>query len=198
MSWHRTAHRLDAINTFRFPALVRQRFASEHDTLSQAGLDQIESATRQWFRLTARHPRARPAMPSSAAHALWRELSRQSTDYAAFTTRAFGRPFPPADDRPPAGLAETLKLAREDEGGGPATLPLLFRVDQQVAFPGGHRYLADCGGRGTCHDLPGALCLQHAGGTGRLIRGRNTYGPLPPGSSSPGGGCGGGCGGGGM
>jgi hypothetical protein len=205
MSWNRrSAHRLAAVDAYRFPAAVRQRFAAEHDGLSQAGIDQVEAATRQWFRLAARHPRAKLSMPSLIAASLWSEQARQSADYDAFCSQAFGRAFPPPP--PPAAgpsgasaaaLADTFRHARQDEDCAPTALPLLFRIDQQLAVPGGHRYLADCGGRGTCYDLPGALCLQHLQGTGRSIRGRNTFGPPPPGYSSPGGGCGGGgCGGG--
>ncbi|WP_249997625.1 hypothetical protein [Actinoplanes sp. M2I2] len=203
MSWRRTDHRLAAIDAYRAPAIVRQRFAAEHDKLAQADLDQVESATRQWFRLAARHPRAKLTMPSSAAYALWRGVALQ-TDYAAFSKQAFGRRFPPppADAASPPGvdfgaLAETHRLARQDEPGGPTALPLLFRIDQQLKFPGGRRYLADCGGRGTCYDVPGALCLQHLQGAGRPVRGRNPFGPPPPDYSSPGGGgpgCGGGAG----
>ncbi|MCM4080355.1 hypothetical protein [Paractinoplanes hotanensis] len=226
MSWNpRTAHRVAAIDAYRFPAAVRQRLASEHDSLSQAGLDQVESATRQWFRLAARHPRAKLTMPSLIAAALWTELSRQATEYAAFCTEAFGRasldgpspsgptapaspsgptapaspsgPTAPASSSGPAALADTFRFARQDENCGPAALPLLFRIDQQLAIRGGYRYLADCGGRGTCYDVPGAVCLQHLKGHGRLLRGRNRFGPPPPGNSGPAGGgmaCGGGCG----
>ncbi|MCO8274795.1 hypothetical protein M1L60_29785 [Actinoplanes sp. TRM 88003] len=212
MTWNpRTAHRVAAIDAYRFPAAVRQRFASEHNGLSRSDLDQVESATRQWFRLAARHPRAKLTMPSLVAAALWAELSRQTTEYTAFCAQAFGRVFttPPTADSPspggtsqrwpggsPAALADTFRLARQDEGCEPTTLPLLFRVDQQLPVPGGYRYLADCGGRGICHDLPGAVCLQHLKGPGRGIRGRSPFGPPPPGYSGPGGG-GGSCGGGG-
>ena len=213
MSWNpRTAHRVAAIDAYRFPAAVRQRLASEHDSLSQSGLDQVESAARQWFRLAARHPRAKLTMPSLIAAALWTELSRQTTEYAAFCTEAFGRAFPALGatgrtsiDRPtstgpaglPGALAGTLRLARQDENSGPTALPLLFRIDQQLTVHGGYRYLADCGGRGTCYDVPGAVCLQHLEGPGRLLRGRNRFGPPPPGHPGPGGegmACGGGCG----
>nr|WP_221376351.1 hypothetical protein [Actinoplanes polyasparticus] len=217
MSWKpRTAHRVAAIDAYRFPAAVRQRLASEHDSLNQAGLDQVESATRQWFRLAARHPRAKLTMPSLIAAALWTEFSRQTTEYAAFCTEAFGRapldrpsspgptapasssgPTAPASSSGPAALAETFRFARQDENCGPAALPLLFRIDQQLSIRGGYRYLADCGGRGTCYDVPGAVCLQHLKGPGRLLRGRNRFGPPPPGNSGPVGegmACGGGCG----
>src|SRR4051812_42376052 len=95
MVWNRRAtDRLAAIDTYRFPATVRQRFAAGHATLSGTALDKLEAATRQWFRLAARHPRARPDMPSRATDALWREVTRQ-TEYGAFCDRAFGRSFRP-------------------------------------------------------------------------------------------------------
>ncbi|MBM2623188.1 hypothetical protein JIG36_47600 [Actinoplanes sp. LDG1-06] len=196
----RTASRLATIDAYLFPAAVRQRVAATHDTLTTSGLDEAEAAARQWFRLAARHPRARTAMPSLITATLWRELAAQPTDYAQFCTEAFGHPLPLPDApaAPPSALAETFRLAREDENCAPDALPLLFRIDQQLSIPGGHRYLADCGGRGVCHDLPGALCLMHVRGPGRLLRNRPRFGP-PPGDANAGYGCSGGaaCGGGG-
>ncbi|MBL7256323.1 hypothetical protein [Paractinoplanes lichenicola] len=233
----RTASRLAAIDAYRFPAAARQRVATANGSLTTSGLDQVEAAARQWFRLAARHPRAKTTMPSLITATLWHELADQSTEYAQFCTTAFGHVLPPpaplpaspaAGTRGPAGvggavdlgapssgpagwaraevgggppgvppsaLAETFRLARQDENCAPGALPLLFRIDQQLAIPGGYRYLADCGGRGLCHDLPGTLCLMHLQGNGRLIRRRPPFGgPTHAGEGEIGPVCGAGCG----
>jgi hypothetical protein len=94
-----------------------------------------------------------------------------------------------------AGLATTLRLAQQDEGCGPQELPLLFRVDGQLAVAGGRRYLIDCGGRGECHEVRGTLCLQHLTGVGKAVRGDwGGRGRSPDASTPTGGdvGCGGG------
>ncbi|MBU2670594.1 hypothetical protein KOI35_44550 [Actinoplanes bogorensis] len=206
MRWsRRTPDRLAAIDAYRFPVSVRQRLAADNSTLTSADLDRIEAAARQWFRLAARHPKAELTMPSRITAALWLELARRQTDYATFCAEAFGHIFVPPPDTPgstagPAGrrypaLGETFRRAREDENCDPAQLPLLFRIDQELAVPQGNRYLADCGGRGICHDLPGALCLMHVTGTGRTRRFNGPFGPPPATGYEPGGlSCSGGCG----
>ena len=186
MRWsRRTPGRLAAIDAYRFPASVRQRLAADHGTLTSTDLDQVEAAARQWFRLAARHPKAGLTMPSRITGALWRELARRPTDYETFCAEALGRDFPPppdtSDAHRSAALGETFRLAQQDEGCDPPQLPLLFRIDQLLAIPDGYRYLADCGGRGTCHDLPGALCLMHVTGPGRSVRRRGPFGSPPAG-----------------
>lgn len=91
-------------------------------------------------------------------------------------------------------LRATLVFAQQDEDCEPARLPTLFRVDQELAAPGGRRYLADCGGRGECYGLTGAVCLQHLDGPGKRPGGRWN---LPRGGHLPGSETGAGCGGGG-
>jgi hypothetical protein len=190
----RIAHRLAAVDGYRFPAGVRHRFAVSHDYLDTFAVARAQDAARQWFRLAARHPRAELAVPSVVVDDLWREMVRDTRDYAEFCARALRRPLPrPAEygaDRPDR-LATTFRLAQEDEGGPPGALPLLFRVDRELGVPGADHYLADCGGRAVCHELPGAICLRHIAGVktgGRwLSRLRTMF-------DSPGGGTGGGFG----
>lgn len=192
MSWirsrdRRTARRLAVVGDFRFPAGVRHRFSVAHGDLDIAAIALVEAATRQWFRLAARHPRAALAMPSIVADDLWRELIRDTRDYAELCEAAFGRPLrrppEPEADRP-ARLATTLRLAQEDESSPPAALPLLFRVDRELGVQGGGHYLADCGGRTVCHEMPGATCLRHITGIEHVRRWPGDLGsaPLPPGA----------------
>jgi hypothetical protein len=190
MSWirirdRRTAQRIAVVDGYRFSAGVRYRFSLVHGELSL-----VAEASRQWFRLAARHPRAELSMPSVVVDDLWREMVRDTRDYSSFCGAAFGRPFPrppaPEADRP-ARLVTTLRLAQEDEGCPPEALPLLFRIDRELGVKGGGHYLADCGGRDDCHELPGATCLRHITGTrgGRRWPGRLLQ---PPGGDLGGGG----------
>jgi hypothetical protein len=168
------ARRLQVIDTYAFPAGVRSRFALRYQSLSAEEVRTVEAATRQWFRLVARHPKARLAMPSVVVDELWHELVLHTRDYAEFCVTAFVRflhhtpesamTAEGAAANRGSGLAVTYRLAREDEH---AELPLLFRVDGELGVEGGRRYLADCGGRGLCHELPGVVCLQHVTGPGR-------------------------------
>ena len=179
--WGRgVAARVAAIDRYAFPSSVRQRFSQGRPDLSAEDIRAVEDAVRQRFRLAARWPRARLAMPSVLAAEYWREFARQSGDYAAFCAAALGRrPRPdPASER--SGLPETLVLARRDEGGGADVLPLLFRVDRAIGVPDGRHYLADCGGRGQCFQQAGMICVAHVDGTGRPVRRGWRIGEAPP------------------
>jgi len=202
--WDRgTARRLAAVQDFPFPSGARQRFGFQHETMNADGIRMVEDATRQWFRLVARQPKAKLAMPSVAADAMWHEVTLHSREYDAFCASAFGRPLHhiPASAVEPGtngpGLSAAYRLARADELSTAPALPLLFRVDRELAITGGNHYLADCGGRSTCHEVPGARCLRHVSGLEKARR--NGWRIERPGSDNtftgdaPG--CGGGCGG---
>ncbi|MEV0714014.1 hypothetical protein [Asanoa sp. NPDC050611] len=195
------SRRTAAVDSFVFPSNVRLRFAGQHQHLSPDQVRTVEAAARQWFRLAARHPRAKLSMPSVVVDDLWHEMVLDTREYAAFCEAAFGRflhhvPEQRAEsaDRSRHLLA-TFQLACEDEGCEPDRLPLLFSIDRQLAVDGGRYYLADCGGRGQCHGLRGTTCLRHLTGEGRSSRfgapGHHRT-DLPP--SVGGDGCGGGCG----
>ncbi|MEV6636594.1 hypothetical protein AB0M54_38235 [Actinoplanes sp. NPDC051470] len=184
--------RVAAVDDYVFPTGVRQRLAASRPGLTDAHLTMVEDAARQWFRLHARHPRGARSMPSVLVADWWREFVRHEREYAEFIAAAVGRPVPHAEA---AGgvesggtgheLAVTYRQAREEPADG---LPLLFRVDKSVDVPDARRYLADCGGRGQCWTVPGAVCLQHLDGPGRATGGKGPYStPPPPGWVSSGG-----------
>ncbi|MEH1125357.1 hypothetical protein [Micromonospora sp. CPCC 206061] len=167
---YRSTHRVAVVDHLQFPARVRQRLMNQHN-LGADDIRLVENATRQWFRLVARHPRATLSMPSVVVDDLWQELALDVRDYAAFCEAAFGRPLDRSSRHTTAaGTLATLSYARRDEGCGPTALPLLFRVDQDLRIQGGHRYLVDCGGRGECFQPRGMICLQHVGGPGKPLR----------------------------
>jgi hypothetical protein len=206
------AQRAAVVDGFQFPVGVRQRFGLEHNTLSSDDISTVEAATRQWFRLAARHPKAKLSMPSVVVDDMWHEFVLHTRDYAEFCDAAFGRflhhtPESAMNAAAAAAnqhgtLAATFRLAEEDEVVERPRLPLLFRVDREVAVEGGRHYLADCGGRGICYELRGMICLQHLNGPENIKR-RFDRGRAPdsaeygaPGGGGCGAGCGGGCGGG--
>jgi hypothetical protein len=163
-----SGRRLAAVDDFPFPGGLRHRFSQQHQDLTDDGLRSVEAAARQWFRLGARHPKARPAVPSVLVGDFWREFALREREYADFCTAAFGQPVPAhavTDDRSRLGI--TFRMAQEDEGCAPGVLPLIFRVDRELAVAGGRHYLADCGGRGICYELKDTICLQHLTGPGK-------------------------------
>ncbi|HEV7964344.1 MAG TPA: hypothetical protein VGP57_17520 [Actinoplanes sp.] len=157
------ARRLAVVESYQLPGGARQRFAFQHEDLTPEQLRLVEAGALQWFRVAARRPRARLSMPSVAVDGLWHEFVLDTGAYADFCAAAFGRvlrhPSEPVTN--PAALHATFLLAQRDESAAPAGLPLLFRVDSTLAVPGGHRYLADCGGRDQCYPLPDTVCLHH-------------------------------------
>jgi hypothetical protein len=212
MSWTRlldrgNVRRTAIVDATTFPHGVRHRFAGSHADLTAEDIQTVEAATRQWFRLAARNPRAHLSMPSVVVDDLWHEWVLHTREYADFCEAAFGRFLHHVPDSPGAAahghtrLLATLRLARQDEPGCPDQLPLLFRVDRQLAVDGGRGYLADCGGRSQCHPVPGSVCLRHvAGEPTRSARtlGRDSLSRLGlQGHGGGGGGVGGGGGGGG-
>src|SRR3712207_4117674 len=91
--------RLAAVDDYRFPSGVRQRFLFTHPALSHDTIDAVGAAVRQWFRLIARQPRAKLTMPSIAAGVYWREFRLDTTAYGTFCAQVAGRPLQdePAD-----------------------------------------------------------------------------------------------------
>jgi hypothetical protein len=181
-SWprdRRSARRIALINAYEFPGKARQRFAHRHNELTGDDVPIVEAATRQWFRLVAGYSRARLSMPSVLADDLWQQMLLDTREYAAFCESALGRFMPhlPESATTPAtaghgpGLLTTFHLAQRDEGCDGTQLPLLFRVDRDLAVAGGRHYLADCGGRGECYQMRDTLCLKHLRGVGRPVRG---------------------------
>ncbi len=197
------ARRRAVVDSFTFPSGERHRFALRHGDLTAEDLGRVDAAARQWFRLAARHPGARLGMPSVVVDDLWHELVLDTQEYALFCRGAFGRFLHHVPDSVTGSAAEfvsrsrhllaTLELARRDEGCTADQLPSLFSVDQTLGVAGGRRYLADCGGRGQCHELRGTVCLRHLIGQGRSSSRNWDHDPahrnpgVPP--SSNGGGC---------
>jgi hypothetical protein len=176
---HRTARRIEAVNSFEFPAGVRQRLGYQHPDLGSDDVRLVEAATRQWFRLVARQPRTPLSMPSVVVDQLWHELVLHTREYAAFCDAAFGRFLHHETTDRATGLLATLSLARRDEDAGPTDLPLLFNVDGRLRVPGGKRYLVDCGGRGECFPVAGLICLKHLAGPGKPTGTRGIRGFRP-------------------
>jgi hypothetical protein len=170
---------------------VRQRFAIQHGDLTADGIRTVEAATRQWFRLVGRRPKAKLSMPSVVVDDMWHELVLHTRDYAAFCEDAFGRflhhvpesamSSPAAAANRSTDLLNTLRLARHDEGGGLQRLPLLFRVDEELAVAGGRRYLADCGGRASASRYGArCACSISAASASRCAAGAPTARPARP------------------
>jgi len=159
------------VDDYVFPETVEERFGTEHPEIHREDVALVEAAARQWFRLFARAPRDRLALPSRAVSDLWLSFVHAEDAYRLFCQDAFGTFLP---HRPPpsgpgegvaegAGLQRTLRAAHQDEPDAPSGLPWLFRVDAKIQILNARRYIATCGGALECHVVPGAVCLEHVG-----------------------------------
>ena len=134
---------------------MRAQFRAKQPTLSDVEVDLVVDAVRQWVRVEGRNPEA--VLPSRAVYEL--EVLRGEAP----------RMFVPDPGTPPYNRKDpslaTLELQstfadafRDESSSG---LPLLFRVDEEVRWPGGLSY------RGACTKLPcrtidveGRICLH--------------------------------------
>lgn len=113
-------------------------------------------------------------MPSRSVDVLWHEFILHTKVYDEFCPRAYGRKLHHTPARSMTttelvrlksrGLGWTYALASRDEGlslGHPSRLPLLFRVDEDLAIPDAQHWILSCG-QGPCGAGHGSGCIQHS------------------------------------
>lgn len=134
---------------------VLAQFRERQPTLSDEEVALVVEALRQWVRIEGRHPEH--VLPSRAVYEL---ESLRGPAPLMVDVDAVAHPYVPK--HPSAAALElqgTLVDAVRDEGA--LHLPLLFRVDEEVRWPGGLSF------RGACTKLPcqtidaqGRICLH--------------------------------------
>ena len=133
------------------------QFRARQPALSDAEVALVVEALRQWIRIEGRHPEH--VLPSRAVHEL---ESLRGPAPRMLDVDAVAYPYNPKYRNLTMTATELQGAfidALRDEG--PAGLPLLFRVDEEVRWPGGLSY------RGACTELPcqtiddeGRICLH--------------------------------------
>lgn len=199
----RRQQRADYIDDYAFPRGVRERVRKQYPHLSDADLDLVFTALREYFHLCRKAGRRLLAMPSQVVDVAWHEFILFTRHYEVFCRQALGRflHHTPAEAmRTPTmasdGIKRTWRLACTRAGIDPlaaTALPLLFAIDSQLAIPDGLRYSLHCehlvGAAG--HTTYCGSSIGCGGGCGSGCSGSGC------GSSGDGGGGDGGCGGGG-
>jgi hypothetical protein len=147
--WRQRARRA-FIRSYRFQPDVLAALDEVCPGLSAPQRERVAQALRSYFLVHAQAPRAVAGMPSKAVDALWHAFILDTRAYHAFCQRAFGGYFhhlPASRMRPgmgrELGLRLTWRLACQQEGIDPAQptrLPLLFRIDAAVGWPGGNTF----------------------------------------------------------
>jgi hypothetical protein len=185
------------IDDYVFPAGIRQRVRKRYPHLTEAQLDLVFDALREYFHLCRKAGRRMLAMPSQVVDVAWHEFILFTRNYRQFCLRAFGRFLhhtPTEAMNSPTlasdGIKRTWRLACTRAAMKPdntPVLPLLFAIDGRLAIPDGFRYVPDCSRHLAAADGTATYCASHIGCGGGCAGG---------GCSSDGGGDGG-CGGGG-
>lgn len=188
------------------PVYLRRKLLEAYPGLSGAQTARVEAGLRQFF---LAHLRARRfvGMPSRVVDELWHAFILDTRAYAAFCQQAFGGMLhhSPAETLGASaarndGLRRTWYWCCKEEGidpRAPATLPLLFALDTELAVPNGFRYVPDCRSIDQAAGS-GTHCGTSFGGCGGGSSGdADGFGGEAGSSSGDGGGDGGGCGGGG-
>jgi hypothetical protein len=173
-----TAARVGAVERYRFPEAVADRFRHEHPEVHPEDTALVEAAARQWFRLIARRPKRPLALPSRAVSDWWLAFLHAEDAYRQFCQDALGGfvPHRPSPSGPGEGVADgpglvrTLESARRDEPDAPHALPWLFRVDAKLQILNARRYIATCGGGPECYSVAGSVCLHHLTGLERSLQ----------------------------
>jgi hypothetical protein len=214
------SRREDFIRSYVFPKGLMERLHDKWPNLTEDQCLQIAKGLRQFFLAHAQSGRF-VSMPSQAADELWHQFILYTKAYADFCNKAFGRfmHHTPAvvlgsQRQNNEGLRRTWWYACKQEKidpVNPASLPLLFALDTQLAIPGGFAYEPQCdklrktvaGAAIHCGaDFGDSTASSCGGGFGDIGCGDSGDGGSGgdgggDGGGGDGGGCGGGCGGGG-
>jgi hypothetical protein len=200
----RRQRRASFIDSYSFPRGVRERVKKQYPHLSEADLDLVFSALRDYFHLCRKASRRMLAMPSQVVDVAWHEFILFTRNYEAFCAKALGRflhhtPTEAMPSRTMAsdGIKRTWRLACRRAGVDPiaaATVPLLFAIDGQLAIEDGFRYTLNCTALAAAGSTA-SYCASHIGCGSGCGGGGSGSGCGSGGDSSGDGG--GGCGGGG-
>jgi hypothetical protein len=141
------------IETYVFPAALKQKLYAAFPILSTAQIEQILEGLRQWFELLHSHRGQKFGMPSKAVDTAWHEFILLTRQYQSFCDGAFGEylhhaPNVGGGERSgeDLALARTYVLAPVTAivaGGaalGAASATGLFDMDRALGIEGGYVY----------------------------------------------------------
>lgn len=150
----RQTSQLNYIQRYRFHPAIKQKLKNKHANLSDAQLDLVFQALRDYFYICSRARRRMVSMPSQVVDDAWHEFILFTRAYEGFCQRAIGRflHHTPAEAMATPTLAQdgikrAWRLACLKEKINPQTpsaMPLLFAIDAQLGIPGGFVYNLHC------------------------------------------------------
>lgn len=186
------------IDNYAFPPGVRQKVHKHYPHLSEAQLDLVFDALREYFHLCRKAGKRLLSMPSQVVDVAWHEFILFTRNYQGFCQSALGRflHHTPAEamatpTTASEGIRRTWRHACLRAGIDPkaaTAVPLLFGIDGRLGIPDGFNYVLNCtllldrGTRYCASDISSSGC----GGCGGGCSGKGC------GSDGGDGGCGGG------
>jgi len=145
---------LKYIEAYSFHPAIRQKLKSKHAGLSDAQLDLVFQALRDYFYICNRAKRRMVSMPSQVVDDAWHEFILFTRAYQSFCRRALGRflHHTPAEAMlSPTSAQDGIKrawrlacLKEKINPKKPTDLPLIFAIDAQLGIANGFRYSIDC------------------------------------------------------
>jgi len=193
--------RESSIDNYVFPPGIRQKVRKRYPHLSEAELDLVFQALREYFHLCRKAGRRLLSMPSQVVDVAWHEFILFTRNYQVFCQRCLGRflHHTPAEAMTTPtlasdGIKRTWRLAclrQKIDPKAAAAVPLLFAIDSRLKIPDGFNYVLNCTmmGDATARYCASDISSGGCGGCGGGCAGK--------GCGSDGDGGGGGCGGGG-
>lgn len=144
------------IEAYALPVSLKHKVLKRYPHLDDEQLTLVMKALQEYFQICNSAGKRAVAMPSQVVDVAWHEFILFTRKYQAFCQHALGRflHHTPAEAmRSPTdaqqGIKRAWRIACAREGidaKTPASLPLLFAIDQQLGISDGFFYRTDCSG----------------------------------------------------
>ena len=178
---HRTRRAHESfIDEYAFPPGIRQKVHKRYPHLTEAQLDLVFDALREYFHLCRKAGKRLLSMPSQVVDVAWHEFILFTRNYQVFCQSALGRflHHTPAEatatpTTASEGIRRTWRLACLRGGIDPkaaTAVPLLFAIDGRLGIPDGFDYVLNCtllhdrGARYCASDISASGCGGCGGG----------------------------------
>ena len=142
------------IDAYALPVSLKHKVLKRYPHLDDEQLTLVMQALKEYFQICNSAGKRAVAMPSQVVDVAWHEFILFTRKYQSFCQHALGRflHHTPAEAmRSPTdaqqGIKRAWRIACAREGidaRTPASLPLLFAIDQQLAISDGFFYRSDC------------------------------------------------------
>ena len=165
------------IQSYKFSPVLIKRIKQKHNYLSDADIQKVIRALRDYFYICNKADGKMVAMPSEIVDVAWHEFLLFTRDYQLFCQKGIGRflhhtPTEAMKSKKSAqeGIKRAWRLACAKEGINPKhpkKLPALFAIDKVLKIEGGFHYQLSCKSKpiGSNSSSCGGYCATDIGCT---------------------------------